>query len=56
MTVPANSSVKLTAKDALTVRLGNAGAVDITFNGNPVQVTAADGEVKTLNFTPTGPQ
>jgi len=37
--------------DVLLVRLGNAGGVDIHFNGKPYVFDGSNGQVKTLKFT-----
>lgn len=38
-------------EDVLLVRLGNAGGVEIRFNGKPYAFEGAGGQVKTLKFT-----
>jgi len=38
-------------EDVLLVRLGNAGGVEIRFNGKPYAFEGANGQVKTLKFT-----
>ncbi len=37
-------------KKSLTLRLGNAGGVNLTYNGQPVALQANSGEVKVLQF------
>jgi cytoskeletal protein RodZ len=42
----------LTASELTRVRIGNAGGVEIKWNGKPVGALGASGEVKTIQFTP----
>jgi cytoskeleton protein RodZ len=49
-------SITVHALERAILKVGNAGALDIAFNGKIVPVRAADGEVRTLTFTPSGLQ
>lgn len=44
------------AKDAITIRAGNVGAVDFYWNGKQLPSQGEDGEAKTLAFGPAGLQ
>ncbi len=54
VTVLAGDAATFRAKSKLTLKLGNAGGVVVSFNGKAVELQAADGQVKTLNFDPSG--
>jgi transcriptional regulator with XRE-family HTH domain len=49
-------SITVHALERAILKVGNAGALDVAFNGKIVPVRAADGEVRTLTFTPSGLQ
>jgi len=49
-------SITVHALERAILKVGNAGALDVVFNGKIVPVRAADGEVRTLTFTPSGLQ
>ena len=53
-TIDANQSRTLEAAGTLTLRLGNAGGVNITLNGKPVGPVGPKGQVRTLQFTSGG--
>jgi cytoskeleton protein RodZ len=42
------------APDRLRIRLGNAGGVDLLFNGKPVPPPGPRGQIRTVQFTPAG--
>jgi len=52
----ANSETTFRARSHLQLNIGNAGGVEISFNGNPLPAIGKEGEVKTLVFTPQGPR
>jgi cytoskeleton protein RodZ len=43
-------SVKLPFSKILMVKLGNAGGVNVTYNGSPYTTNAQSGQVKTISF------
>ncbi len=43
-------SVAFTFDESAWLRLGNAGGVEVLLNGEPVDVDAVPGQVKTLSF------
>jgi cytoskeletal protein RodZ len=49
-------SITVHASDRAILKVGNAGALDVAFNGQKVPVRAAEGEVRTLTFTTSGLQ
>lgn len=49
-----NESFTWEAQNTLVIRAGNAGAIDVTFNGQPQGKLGTKGEVLTKTFTPTG--
>lgn len=51
---PATKSFQ--AQQQLVVHAGNAGGLEISFNGQKISPTGQDGEVKTLTFGPSGLQ
>jgi hypothetical protein len=50
----AQKSRTIRAQKEVRLRLGNAGGVEISFNGKPVNIDGAPKEVKELTFTPDG--
>ena len=55
-TMENGQSITVHATDRAILRVGNAGALDVVFNGQKIPVRAADGEVRTLTFTTSGLQ
>jgi cytoskeleton protein RodZ len=55
-TLSAGGTRQLTADKQLTLTIGNASAVEITFNGKPLPGYAAGTKKKTLTFAPQGLQ
>ena len=53
-TLPAQSQRTLHARKKLVITVGNAAAVDLTFNGKSVPPVGAENEVKTVTFTSNG--
>jgi cytoskeletal protein RodZ len=49
-------SITVHALERAILKVGNAGALDVAFNGKNVPVRATEGEVRTLTFTPSGLQ
>lgn len=49
-------SIVIHASERAILKVGNAGALDVAFNGKKVPVRAAQGEVRTLTFTSAGLQ
>ncbi len=49
-------SITVHASDRAILKVGNAAALDVAFNGQKVPVRAAEGEVRTLTFTASGLQ
>jgi hypothetical protein len=56
VTMKDRQSVTVHASERAIVRVGNAAAVDVVFNGQKVSVHGAEGEVRTLVFTSAGLQ
>lgn len=54
VTLPSGSVKQITAKDKVTVRVGNIGALNVSFNGNKLPSQGEYGEVRTLKFGPMG--
>jgi len=52
--LPAGSERAIRGRKEIVVRLGNAGGVDLRFNGKKVNSGGDFGEVKTITFGPTG--
>jgi len=52
-TVQPGRSLTFTGKDAISVRVGNAGAVHATFNGEDLGILGGPGDVVTREFTRT---
>jgi cytoskeleton protein RodZ len=44
------------ARDQIVIKTGNAGALDISFNGKKLPAQGGPNEVKTLTFDPHGPR
>jgi len=40
--------------ESMTLRAGNAGALAVTYNGQPMGELGTDGQVRTVQFTPSG--
>jgi cytoskeleton protein RodZ len=53
-TMDTNQTRTIEAKDAVTLRLGNAGGATITLNGKPVGPVGPKGQVRTVQFTSGG--
>ena len=49
-------SIVVHASNRAILKLGNAAALDISFNGQKVPLRASEGQVRTLTFTPAGLQ
>jgi cytoskeletal protein RodZ len=54
--LPAGSSKIIVATKGARLTLGNAGGVDITFNGKKLEPFGPKGQVRTVDFTPWGAQ
>lgn len=55
-TLPASAEKSVGARDQVVIKTGNAGALDISFNGKKLPTQGAYNEVKTLTFDPNGPR
>ena len=53
-TLEANQSRTVEAADSIVLRLGNAGGVNITFNGKPIGAVGPKGQVRNIQFTSGG--
>jgi cytoskeleton protein RodZ len=53
-TLLAGSERTVSGRKQITVKAGNAGDLDFRFNGTKLDVGAKSGEVKTVNFGPSG--
>jgi cytoskeleton protein RodZ len=53
-TLVAGSERTVSGRKQITVKAGNAGDLDFRFNGKKLDVGAKGGEVKTVNFGPSG--
>jgi cytoskeleton protein RodZ len=53
-TLGAHESRKLDGADTITLRLGNAGGVNIKLNGRPIGPIGGKGQTRTLQFTSGG--
>lgn len=53
-TLDANQSRSVEGNEAVTVRLGNAGGVNITLNGKPIGAVGPKGQVREVQFTSGG--
>ena len=51
----ASSEQTFRAREQMVVKLGNVAGVDISYNGQPLQVPAG-ANVRTFTFTPAGVQ
>jgi hypothetical protein len=54
--LPANETRQFHAAQKLVFVTGNAGGVEISFNGSSLGVLGAEGERKQVAFTPAGIQ
>ena len=52
LTAPAEKSVE--ARNQIVIKTGNAGALDISFNGKKLASQGGYNRVKTLTFDPSG--
>jgi cytoskeleton protein RodZ len=52
--LPAGSERSIVGRKEVIVRMGNAGGVDLQFNGKKVEGGGESGEVKTVTFGPRG--
>lgn len=55
-TLNASAEKSIGARDQVVIKTGNAGALDISFNGKKLPTQGAPNEVKTLTFDPRGPK
>ena len=55
-TLESGTEKSIHAKDSITIRAGNVGALDFYWNGKQLPSQGVDGEVKTLTFGPQGLQ
>jgi cytoskeleton protein RodZ len=55
-TLAASAEKSIGARDQVVIKTGNAGALDISFNGRKLPAQGAPNEVKTLTFDPNGPK
>jgi cytoskeleton protein RodZ len=53
-TLRASSEKSVGARNQIVIKTGNAGALDISFNGRKLPTQGSDKEVKTLTFDPNG--
>jgi hypothetical protein len=53
-TLSASAEKQVRAHDKVVVRVGNAAAVDISYNGKPVPTIGNANEVKSVTFTQQG--
>ena len=53
-TLPASQQKSIGAREEIVIKTGNAGALDISFNGRKLPSQGAYNEVKTLTFDPNG--
>ncbi len=53
-TLNASAEKSIGARDLIVIKTGNAGALDISFNGKKLPTQGAYNEVKTLTFDPNG--
>lgn len=54
--LPAKAEAIFRARSTLRLVIGNAGGVEISFNGKPLPVVGEENKSMTLVFTPAGPQ
>jgi cytoskeleton protein RodZ len=55
-TLYASAEKSVGARDQIVIKTGNAGALDISFNGKRLPAQGGPHEVKTLTFDPAGPK
>ena len=55
-TLEDGQSMVVHASNRAILKLGNAAALDVAFNGQKVPLHASEGQVRTLTFTPSGLQ
>jgi cytoskeleton protein RodZ len=55
-TLVAETEKSLLAKDSITIRAGNVGALDFYFNGKKLPAQGEDGQARNLTFGPEGLQ
>lgn len=55
-TLPANSQKRISGNQQVTVKVGNAGAVELTYNGKTLSPMGKDKQVKSMTFTAEGIQ
>ena len=55
-TLYASAEKSVGARDQIVIKTGNAGALDISFNGKKLPTQGAHNQVKTLTFNPSGPK
>jgi cytoskeleton protein RodZ len=55
-TLMPGQSMKVHASNQVILKIGNAAGLAVSFNGQTVPVSGAEGEVRTLTFTPSGLQ
>jgi cytoskeleton protein RodZ len=53
-TLRASAEKSVGARNQIVIKTGNAGALDISFNGRKLPTQGSDNEVKTLMFDPNG--
>lgn len=53
-TLRASAEKSVGARNQIVIKTGNAGALDISFNGKKLPTQGSDNEVKTLMFDPNG--
>ena len=53
-TLYASAEKSIGARDQIVIKTGNAGALDISFNGKKLPTQGANHQVKTLTFDPNG--
>ena len=54
--LPATSTKKFRAQKNIYFTTGNAGGVEVSYNGRPLPPLGTSNEVKSLTFTPNGPR
>jgi cytoskeleton protein RodZ len=54
--LPATSTRKFRAQKNIYLTTGNAGGVEVSYNGRPLPPLGTSNEVKSLTFTPNGPR
>ena len=53
-TLHASAEKSIGARDEIVIKTGNAGALDISFNGKKLPSQGSSNEVKRLTFDPNG--